>query len=231
MEDIKVLIIEDEVKLARFIELELKYEGYNVTVMHNGREGLDKFFEEKFDMLLLDLMLPGLNGIEICRRIRKISDVPIIMLTAKDEVIDKVSGLDSGADDYITKPFAIEELLARMRVALKHSRKKEDNKSKNILTLKNITVDMDKRLVKVDNDAIELTKKEFELLVYLIQNKNIVISREQILNAVWGYTYMGETNVVDVYVRYLRSKLDEVYDEKYIYTIRGVGYFVKDEED
>mgnify|MGYP005770256257 FL=1 len=231
MEDIKVLIIEDEVKLARFIELELKYEGYNVTVMHNGREGLDKFFEEKFDMLLLDLMLPGLNGIEICRRIRKISDVPIIMLTAKDEVMDKVSGLDSGADDYITKPFAIEELLARMRVALKHSRKKEDNKSKNILTLKNITVDMDKRLVKVDNDAIELTKKEFELLVYLIQNKNIVISREQILNAVWGYTYMGETNVVDVYVRYLRSKLDEVYDEKYIYTIRGVGYFVKDEED
>ncbi len=231
MEDIKVLIIEDEVKLARFIELELKYEGYNVTVMHNGREGLDKFFEEKFDMLLLDLMLPGLNGIEICRRIRKISDVPIIMLTAKDEVMDKVSGLDSGADDYITKPFAIEELLARMRVALKHSRKKEDNKSKNILTLKNITVDMDKRLVKVDNDAIELTKKEFELLVYLIQNKNIVISREQILNVVWGYTYMGETNVVDVYVRYLRSKLDEVYDEKYIYTIRGVGYFVKDEED
>lgn len=231
MEDIKVLIIEDEVKLARFIELELKYEGYNVTVMHNGREGLDKFFEEKFDMLLLDLMLPGLNGIEICRRIRKISDVPIIMLTAKDEVMDKVSGLDSGADDYITKPFAIEELLARMRVALKHSRKKEDNKSKNILTLKNITVDMDKRLVKVNSDAIELTKKEFELLVYLIQNKNIVISREQILNAVWGYTYMGETNVVDVYVRYLRSKLDEVYDEKYIYTIRGVGYFVKDEED
>lgn len=231
MEDIKVLIIEDEVKLARFVELELKYEGYNVTVIHNGREGLDKFFEEKFDMILLDLMLPGLNGIEICRRIRKTSDVPIIMLTAKDEVMDKVSGLDSGADDYITKPFAIEELLARMRVALKHSRKKEDNKSKNILALKNITVDMDKRLVKVDNDAIELTKKEFELLVYLIQNKNIVISREQILNAVWGYTYMGETNVVDVYVRYLRSKLDEVYDEKYIYTIRGVGYFVKDEED
>lgn len=231
MEDIKVLIIEDEVKLARFIELELKYEGYNVTVIHNGREGLDKFFEEKFDMILLDLMLPGLNGIEICRRIRKTSDVPIIMLTAKDEVMDKVSGLDSGADDYLTKPFAIEELLARMRVALKHSRKKEDNKTKNILTLKNITVDLDKRLVKVDNDVIELTKKEFELLVYLIQNKNIVISREQILNSVWGYTYMGETNVVDVYVRYLRSKLDEVYDEKYIYTIRGVGYFVKDEED
>lgn len=231
MEDIKVLIIEDEVKLARFVELELKYEGYNVTVIHNGREGLDKFFEEKFDMILLDLMLPGLNGIEICRRIRKTSDVPIIMLTAKDEVMDKVSGLDSGADDYLTKPFAIEELLARMRVALKHSRKKEDNKPKNILTLKNLTVDMDKRLVKVDNDIIELTKKEFELLVYLIQNKNIVISREQILNSVWGYTYMGETNVVDVYVRYLRSKLDEVYDEKYIYTIRGVGYFVKDEED
>ncbi len=231
MGNIRVLIIEDEVKLARFLELELKYEGYSVTVSHNGREGLNMFLSEKFDLVLLDLMLPELNGIEVCRRIRKVSDTPIIMLTAKDEVMDKVSGLDSGADDYMTKPFAIEELLARMRVAIKHSTKKTVEQSKNILTLKNITVDTDKRLVKVSGDVIELTKKEYEFLVYLIKNKNIVISREQILNAVWGYSYMGETNVVDVYVRYLRSKLDDVYNEKYIHTIRGVGYFVKDEEE
>lgn len=229
MDSVRVLIIEDEVKLARFVELELKYEGYDVTVVHNGREGLETFLLEKFDLILLDLMLPGLNGIEICRRIRKTSDVPIIMLTAKDEVMDKVSGLDSGADDYLTKPFAIEELLARMRVALKHSIKKEDEK--NIITVGNLTVDADKRIVKVDSDIIDLTKKEFELLLYLVRNKNIVLSREQILNSVWGYTYMGETNVVDVYVRYLRSKLDEVYDIKYIHTVRGVGYIVKDEED
>lgn len=229
MDSVRVLIIEDEVKLARFVELELRYEGYDVTVVHNGREGLETFLLEKFDLILLDLMLPGLNGIEICRRIRKTSDVPIIMLTAKDEVMDKVSGLDSGADDYLTKPFAIEELLARMRVALKHSIKKEDEK--NIITVGNLTVDADKRIVKVDSDIIDLTKKEFELLLYLVRNKNIVLSREQILNSVWGYTYMGETNVVDVYVRYLRSKLDEVYDIKYIHTVRGVGYIVKDEED
>lgn len=229
MDSVRVLIIEDEVKLARFVELELKYEGYDVKVVHNGREGLETFLLEKFDLIFLDLMLPGLNGIEICRRIRKTSDVPIIMLTAKDEVMDKVSGLDSGADDYLTKPFAIEELLARMRVALKHSIKKEDEK--NIITVGNLTVDADKRIVKVDSDIIDLTKKEFELLLYLVRNKNIVLSREQILNSVWGYTYMGETNVVDVYVRYLRSKLDEVYDIKYIHTVRGVGYIVKDEED
>ncbi|HIT73346.1 MAG TPA: response regulator transcription factor [Candidatus Fimicola cottocaccae] len=229
MDSVRVLIIEDEVKLARFVELELRYEGYDVTVVHNGREGLETFLSGKFDLILLDIMLPGLNGIEICRRIRKTSDVPIIMLTAKDEVMDKVSGLDSGADDYLTKPFAIEELLARMRVALKHSIKKEDEK--NIITVGNLTVDADKRIVKVDSDIIDLTKKEFELLLYLVRNKNIVLSREQILNSVWGYTYMGETNVVDVYVRYLRSKLDEVYDIKYIHTVRGVGYIVKDEED
>ena len=229
MDSVRVLIIEDEVKLARFVELELRYEGYDVTVVHNGREGLETFLSGKFDLILLDLMLPGLNGIEICRRIRKTSDVPIIMLTAKDEVMDKVSGLDSGADDYLTKPFAIEELLARMRVALKHSIKKEDEK--NIITVRNLTVDADKRIVKVDSDIIDLTKKEFELLLYLVRNKNIVLSREQILNSVWGYTYMGETNVVDVYVRYLRSKLDEVYDIIYIHTVRGVGYIVIYDKD
>ena len=162
----RVLIIEDEIKLARFVELELVYEGYEVKVCNDGRVGLDTAMEENFDLILLDLMLPGLNGIEICRRIRKVSDVPIIMLTAKDEVMDKVAGLDSGADDYLTKPFAIEELLARMRVALK--RRNINENRKNILQVKDLIVDTDKRLVKVLDKSIELTKKEYELLVYLI---------------------------------------------------------------
>lgn len=228
MDNGTVLLVEDEVKLARFVELELKYEGYTVTVCHDGREGLDLFQEQSFDLILLDLMLPGLNGIEICRRIRKVSEVPIIMLTAKDEVMDKVAGLDSGADDYLTKPFAIEELLARMRVALKHQ--KGVSVRKNYLTVNDMMIDMDKRMVKVQDTPVELTKKEYELLLYLVQNKNIVLTREQILNQVWGYNYIGETNVVDVYIRYLRSKIDEQFDAKYIHTIRGVGYFVKDEE-
>ena len=159
---------------------------------------------------------------------RKISDVPIIMATAKDEVMDKVSGLDSGADDYLTKPFAIEELLARMRVAFKRN---SQMTRKNILEVYDLKIDLDKRLVKVGDEEVELTKKEYELLLYLVQNKNIVLSREQILNQVWGYNYIGETNVVDVYIRYLRSKIDEVFGRKYIHTIRGVGFFVKEEDE
>ncbi|MBS4959990.1 MAG: response regulator transcription factor [Clostridiales bacterium] len=229
MENGKVLLVEDEVKLARFVELELEYEGYEVTVCHDGREGLELGISGNYGMILLDLMLPGLNGLEVCRRIRKVSNIPIIMLTAKDEVMDKVAGLDSGADDYLTKPFAIEELLARMRVALKHSRSSELTRNK--LEAKDIMIDLDKRLVKVKDQEVELTKKEFELLVYMVQNKNIVLNREQILNQVWGYNYVGETNVVDVYIRYLRAKIDEQFQTKYIHTIRGVGYYVKDEED
>ena len=225
----KVLIVEDEVKLARFVELELKHEGYEVFVAHDGRTGLDMFENEKPDIILLDLMLPELSGIEVCRRIRKNSNVPIIMLTAKSETMDKVLGLDSGADDYVTKPFDIEELLARMRVALKRVKNFNENFN-NILQLKNLTIDVAKRVVKVDNDEIELTKREFELLYYLVQNKNIVITREQLLNNVWGYDYIGETNVVDVYIRYLRTKIDDKYNTKYIHTISGVGYFAKDEE-
>lgn len=231
MEETKVLIVEDEAKIARFVELELKHEGYTVAVARDGREGLDTFYDFKPDIILLDLMLPLLSGIEVCRRIRKDSDVPIIMLTAKGEVMDKVMGLDSGADDYVTKPFAIEEVLARMRVALKRNKGTGSN-SGSILTLKNLTIDTAKRVVKHnDKEEIELTKREFDLLLYLIQNKNIVITREQILNQVWGYDYIGETNIVDVYVRYLRTKIDDRFNEKYIHTIRGVGYFAKDEEN
>jgi len=224
----KVLIIEDEAKLARFVELELKHEGYEVCVANDGRSGVDMFFEENPDIILLDLMLPEISGIEVCRRIRKTSKVPIIMLTAKGETMDKVLGLDSGADDYVTKPFAIEEVLARMRVALKRVKSFNENNN-TVMTLKNLTIDTARRVVKVDDDEIELTKREFELLSYLVKNKNIVITRDQILNNVWGYDYIGETNVVDVYVRYLRTKIDDKYNTKYIHTIRGVGYFAKDE--
>lgn len=227
MERKKVILIEDEVKLARFVELELRYEGYDVTVCHDGREGLQMVTDGNYDMILLDLMLPGLTGIEICRRVRKFSNVPIIMLTAKDETMDKVAGLDSGADNYLTKPFAIEELLARMRVAFKHAH--AGGAKKVILEVQGLEIDTDKRMVTVNGTVVDLTKKEYELLLYLVQNKNIVLSREQILNEVWGYSYIGETNVVDVYIRYLRSKIDEAFGIKYIHTIRGVGYYVKDE--
>lgn len=223
----KVLVIEDEVKLARFIELELKHEGYEVILAEDGRAGIEKFYESEPDIILLDLMLPLLNGIEVCRRIRKESDIPIIMLTAKGETMDKIVGLDSGADDYMTKPFAIEELFARMRAAL---RRNISNSNDNVLTLKSLKIDLSRRMAYFDEQEIELTKREFELLVYLVKNKNIVISREQILNQVWGYDYIGETNVVDVYVRYLRTKIDDKFGIKLIHTIRGVGYFAKDEE-
>lgn len=223
----KILLVEDEVKLARFVELELKYEGYEVTVCHDGREGMTIIEEGEFDMILLDLMLPGLTGIELCRRVRKTSNVPIIMLTAKDEVIDKVAGLDSGADDYLTKPFAIEELFARMRVAFKHCEDRTSQKA--LLQVQDMEIDIEKRLVTVADETVELTKKEYELLLFLVKNKNIVLTREQILNEVWGYSYIGETNVVDVYVRYLRAKIDETFRKKFIHTIRGVGYYVKED--
>jgi DNA-binding response OmpR family regulator len=225
----KILIVEDEAKLARFVELELKHEGYEVIIANDGRTGLEKFETEKPDVVLLDLMLPELSGIEVCRRIRKVSDVPIIMLTAKGETMDKVIGLDSGADDYMTKPFAIEELLARLRAALR-KRTKNTEESSQLLSVQKLTIDTARYTVKYDGDVLELTKREFELLEYLVRNKNIVLTREQILNKVWGYDYIGETNVVDVYVRYLRTKIDDKYGVKLIHTIRGVGYYAKDDE-
>jgi two-component system response regulator ArlR len=226
MGKMNVLIIEDETKMARFIELELKYEDYDVKVSNDGREGLELFYKETFDIVLLDLMLPGLNGFEVCRRIRKVSDVPVIILSAKDEVMDKVAGLDIGANDYITKPFAIEELLARMRAVLR--RRPLKGVSSTIVTFNDVEMDLESRVVKVGGAVVELTKKEFEVLLYLAQNKNNVISREQIFNKVWGQE-VGETNLVDVYIRYLRTKIDERFSKRYIHTARGEGYFVKDE--
>lgn len=221
-----ILIIEDEIKIARFVEMELNYEGYKVTKVHDGRQGLMKARNEEFDLILLDIMLPSMNGIEVLRRIREESEVPVIMLTAKDETMDKVTGLDMGADDYITKPFEIEELLARIRVALK--RKKVTKKQE--LRYKELLMDLEGYNLSYDGENIELTKKEFELLRYLLENKNRVLTRDKIIETVWGYDYFGDTNVVDVYIRYLRSKIDDKYNKKIIHTLRGVGYMIKDEK-
>ncbi|PKM50334.1 MAG: DNA-binding response regulator [Firmicutes bacterium HGW-Firmicutes-7] len=225
----KILVIEDEVKIARFIELELKYEGYEVVLVNDGRSGLEMAQEGQYDLILLDLMLPRMSGIEVCRRLRQGgNETHIIMLTAKDDVSDKVMGLDMGADDYMTKPFAIEELLARIRVALKRKEKTEKEVDGNgkIYKLKGLEVDDIKRQVTYNSDLIELTKKEYELLKYLLENKNIALDRERILEKVWGYDYYGDTNVIDVYVRYLRSKIDQQYSVELIKTVRGVGYAI-----
>lgn len=229
MPSYKILIIEDEKQIARFIELELKHEGYDVYVCYDGKEGLKKVEEIHPDLILLDIMLPGINGIEICRKIRQHSNVPLIMVTAKDDIPDRVMGLDSGADDYVTKPFAIEELLARIRAALRKS--KQLNIIREILTIADLTIDTSKRIVKRADKIIELTKREYDLLEYLVRNKGIVLTREQILENVWGYSYMGDTNVVDVYIRYLRSKVDDGFKTKLIHTVRGVGYKCEEREN
>lgn len=222
----KILIVEDEQKIARFLELELKYEGYDVDIANNGRDGLEKGKSADVDLIILDLMLPGLSGIEVCRRLRQSSDVPIIMLTAKDDVSDKVTGLDIGADDYMTKPFAVEELLARIRVLLKRNHNR--NQEGDLLEIGKLKLSKSNYKVEYNNENIELTKKEFELLEYLMRNKNIVLSREKILDNVWGYDYYGDTNIIDVYIRYIRSKIDQKYNVSLIETIRGVGYIIRD---
>ena len=223
-----IYLVEDDNSIRELVAYTLHSAGFEAEGFERPSAFWRACAERRPDLVLLDLMLPGLTGIEICRRVRKFSQVPIIMLTAKDEVMDKVAGLDSGADDYLTKPFAIEELLARMRVAFKHSEGSNTAK-KMTLQVQNLEIDTEKRMVTVDGKVVDLTKKEYELLTYLVQNKDIVLTREQILNEVWGYSYIGETNVVDVYIRYLRAKIDEAFGKKYILTIRGVGYYVKEE--
>ncbi len=222
----KILIIEDEKQLARLMELELYHEGYEVEVAYSGIEGLEKIKESDFQLVLLDLMLPGMDGYELCSKVREFSDIPIIMVTARDIVSDKVKGLDTGADDYITKPFSTEELMARIRAQLRRNTKDKEK----ILKIADLEVDISKYRVKRAGKLVELTKKEYDLLVYLLENEGIVLSREDILNAIWGYDYYGETNIVDVYIRYLRSKIDDPYEKKLIQTIRGVGYVLRDEE-
>ena len=224
-----ILIIEDEEKIARFLELELNHEGYATEKASDGRTGLDKALEGHFDLIVLDVMLPELNGFEVLRRLRKTSSVPVIMLTARDAVMDKVAGLDGGADDYMTKPFAIEELLARIRLILKKQTKVVTEKPEHALSCNKLVMDPDAYEVRYDGELVELTHREFELLKVLLENKNIVVNRDTLLQKVCGYDYMGETNLVDVYVRHIRNKLDEKYDVKMIKTVRGVGYVIKDE--
>ncbi len=224
----RILIVEDEAKIARFLELELKHEGYEVLLAGDGRLGLEKALKDNVDMVVLDIMLPGLSGIEVCRRIRLESQVPIIMLTAKDDVTDKVAGLDMGADDYMTKPFAIEELLARIRVALNRIKHTAETKGGDVLQIGGITLNLASHSAFYMEEELILTKKEYELLEYLMRNKNIALTREQLLNNVWDYEYFGDTNVVDVYIRYLRQKIDEKYGVHLISTVRGVGYIIKD---
>lgn len=220
-----ILLIEDEKSIARFIELELTHEGYQVIQAEDGRKGLEMAQIGGWDLMLLDIMLPELNGLEVLRRIRRTCDLPIIMLTARDAVMDKVTGLDTGADDYITKPFSIEELLARIRTAL---RKKQAAQLPH-LTVGPVQMDIARHTVSVSGVAVELTGREFSLLQYLMENQSIVLSRENLMEKVWGYDYMGETNIVDVYIRYLRGKIDEPFDIKLLHTVRGVGYTLRED--
>lgn len=232
-----ILVVEDEEKLARFIELELIHEGYEVSKAFDGRTALEKAQANDYSLILLDIMLPELNGLEVLRRLSKTNPTPVILLTARDAVMDKVAGLDAGAVDYITKPFAIEELLARIRVALKlhgkvsesSSVKKEEPVREGVYTWGDLVLDDYRHLVTYKGSEIVLTNREFIMLKVLLMNQDIVLSRDTLLEKVCGYDYVGETNIVDVYVRFLRTKIDETYDLKMIQTIRGVGYVIKSE--
>lgn len=230
----KILIVEDEEKIARLLELELTYENYEVEKVYDGQTAFTKSQDEKWDLILLDIMIPGLSGIEVLRRIRASdTNTSVILLTAKDSIEDKVAGLDLGADDYVTKPFQIEELLARIRVALRINHVSEERQSDsttNWLQFADIKCSEQTREVYREDDLIELTPREFDLLVFLIKNARIVLNREQLLNGVWGYDYFGDTNVVDVYIRYLRNKIDKPYNSPLIHTVRGVGYVLKEEK-
>jgi len=225
----KILLIEDEAKIARFMQLELEHEGYAVQLERDGRSGLEKALSGDYDLIILDVMLPSLNGMEVLRRLRQSSEVPVIMLTAKGDIMDRVMGLDSGADDYMVKPFAIEELLARIRTAFKRNTTRLA-KQEEIIRTGHLCLDVRKRTATYDGKQLDLTKTEFDLLKCLMQNKEIVLTRDTILEKVWGYDYAGETNIVDVYIRYLRSKIDDRYNTRFIHTVRGVGYQLKNEE-
>ncbi len=223
----KILLVEDEPNIARFVELELGHEGYEVVKAADGREGLRLAEEGGFDLLLLDIMLPGISGLEVLRRLRKNSEVPVIMLTARDAVMDKVTGLDMGADDYITKPFSIEELLARIRTALRKKGRQQAPR----LTFGPLTLDIARHTVEADGEPVELTGREFALLQALMENPGIVLSRENLMDRVWGYDFVGETNLVDVYIRYLRAKIAGRTPRRLIQTVRGLGYVLRENEN
>ncbi|MEL6164178.1 MAG: response regulator transcription factor [Cyanobacteria bacterium J06628_3] len=222
-----IILVEDEIKLAQFLEMELSSEGYKVSVANDGMSGLILARESTPDLAILDWMLPGLSGIELCRRLRATgSKVPIILLTAKDEVSSRVEGLDAGADDYVIKPFSIEELLARIRA---HLRRRTEEDNRHILKFEDLSLNRQTRQVFRSNRAIELTVKEFDLLEYLMSNPRQVFTRDQILEKVWGYDFVGDSNVIEVYIRYVRIKLEENNEKRLIHTVRGVGYVLRDE--
>lgn len=220
----QILVVEDDRKIARIIELQLQHGGYDVQMTYDGMEAENLFVANNYDLILLDIMLPKINGLELCRRIRGKSHVPIIMLTAKDDVTDKVIGLDFGANDYITKPFEMEELLARIRVQLRDNETKEIC---NVMVIEDMEINIDTLQIKRGGKNIELSKKEFELLSFLAQNRGIVLKRERILEKVWGYDFFGSDNILDVYIKYVRDKIDKLFDKKLIETVRGVGYVIR----
>jgi DNA-binding response OmpR family regulator len=221
----KILLMEDDIKLARFLELELNSEGYHTLVAHDGLTGLTLAREETPDLVLLDWMMPEMTGVEVCRRLRATGcKTPVVLLTAKDDVIDRVAGLDSGADDYVVKPFSIEELLARVRAHLRrHSEEEQD-----CLQFLDLSLNRRTREVRRKEQSIDLTAKEFDLLEYLLTHPKQVFTREQILEQVWGYDFMGDSNIIEVYVRYLRLKLEKDGQDRIIHTVRSVGYTLRE---
>ncbi|HKU66167.1 MAG TPA: response regulator transcription factor [Candidatus Baltobacteraceae bacterium] len=217
-----ILVIEDDAAISRVLQLELEHEGYDVAVARDGLSGLELALKEP-DLILLDLMLPRMDGMEVCKRVRAKSRVPIIMLTAKDRVPERVAGLDMGADDYLTKPFSTEELLARVRARLR-----EKEPAANVIAYHDLVMDRDRHEVQRGGKAINLTAKEYALLEYLLLHRNKVHTRDELFNGVWGSDFLGDSNLIDVYIRYLRGKIDDGFDEKLITTVRGVGYTIKD---
>lgn len=228
----RILVVEDEIHIAKILKIELEYEGYEVIVANNGKSGLEVALLGKFDLILLDVMLPVINGLEILRRIRKEnSRIPVILLTARNMTMDKVTGLDQGANDYISKPFEMLELLARVRSCIRQNSKADAiNDFNSLLAIGDLTVSLETREVTRADSSIFLTPKEFDLLVYLLNNKNKIVTRENILINVWGYEFEGETNIIDVYIRHLRKKIEEEFSttQAIIHTVRGVGYTIRE---
>jgi DNA-binding response OmpR family regulator len=221
----RILLVEDDPKLAKFIETELSLEGYYVTVAANGMDGLVRARDAQPDLLILDWMLPGISGLDLCMRLRKTGiQIPIIILTAKDEVPDRVMGLNAGADDYVTKPFSMEELLARVKARLRHNHLGEPD----LLEFEDLTLNRLTREVYRKNQLIELTAKEFDLLEFLLRHPRQVVTRDQILESVWGYDFMGESNIIEVYIRALRIKLEVNNPKRLLHTVRGVGYVLRE---
>ncbi len=223
----KIFIVEDESEIVKFVKKVLDAKGYLTATENNGKRAYERIVQERYDLILLDVMLPEMDGIEICKKVREISDVPIIMLTARSELDFKIQGLRSGAYDYVTKPFNMGELLARIEGTIAHAKNVPRPDSKRLI-VGNVILYPERYEVTVKGEPVNLTPKEFDLLKYLMENKNIVKDRDKILQAVWGYDYVGSTNVVDVYIRYLRAHVEEEFDEKHIYTVRGVGYVIRD---